>query len=105
MVGRQLEPLLFRSRDMEKAVMPRKPRAKPVPPLVLDVVAAAYRETKGAPGRWTSVSSLNLGVEQDIIDTAISIAVSSGWLSVGGKPAHSVIVTAEGIEMLKRTRL
>jgi hypothetical protein len=77
-------------------------RARPVPPLVLEAVAAAYRETRGAPGRWTSVSSLNLDAEQEKIDAAILLAALSGWVSIGGKPAHSVIVTAEGIEMLKK---
>lgn len=85
--------------------MGNKPRTKPVPPLVLDAVLAAYKATGGAPGRWTSLSSLNLGAEQEKIDAAILLAALSGWLQVGGKPAHSVIVTAEGIELLRKRKL
>jgi hypothetical protein len=82
--------------------MARTPRAKPVPPLVVEAVEAAYGATKGLPGRWTSVSSQKLDARQEKIDAAILLPTLSGYLSIGGKPAHSVIVTAEGIELLKK---
>jgi hypothetical protein len=73
---------------------------------VLELLEAVYKQTKGAHGRWVGVDSLDLGADEDKTDAAILLAALSGWLQAGGNPPHSVIITAEGIDLLrKRGRL
>ena len=39
--------------------------------------------------------------DPDRNDTAIMLAALVGYLTVGGKPAHSVAITAAGLALLK----
>ena len=51
---------------------------------------------------------MNLGLaadDQERNDAAILLAHLSGWLTVGGKPPHSVGLTAAGFALLKERGL
>lgn len=48
---------------------------------------------------WASVSDVAKRMktdDYDAVDAAITYAESKGWLSTGGKPAFSVLLTAAG---------
>jgi hypothetical protein len=73
--------------------------AKDVHPLVLAELQAVWRATAKRPQPYyVSVDSLGLPLEAERNDTAIMLA---GWLTVGGKQAHSVAITPAGLALLK----
>ena len=81
-------------------------RANDVHPLVLAVLQAVWLSTAKRPQPYyVSVATLRLPAEIELNDTAIMLAVLSGWLTVGGKPAHSVAITSEGLKLLKERGL
>jgi hypothetical protein len=77
-----------------------------VHPLVLAVLQAEWRATAKRPQPYyVSVDSLRLPPDIERNDTAIMLATLSGWLTVGGKPTHSVAITAGGVALLKDRRM
>jgi hypothetical protein len=68
-------------------------------PFVVKLLQAVGSASKGKPPQtWISVD--DLGLKPDHLDATISRAVEIGWISAGGKPPHSVTITASGIEAL-----
>ena len=61
-----------------------------------------WHATAGRPQPYyVGVDSLELSPDPDRNDTAIMLAALVGYLTVGGKPAHSVAITAAGLALLK----
>ena len=64
-----------------------------VHPLVLAVLQAVQRATADRrPPYYVSVEGLALADYPERIDAAVMLAVLSGWLVAGGKPAHPQIL-------------
>ena len=67
--------------------------------LALDVLATrvcqAARDARQEHEAWVGIDHIRdrLGVEErHTIDAAVAFASAQGWLSIGGRPAHSVIL-------------
>lgn len=65
----------------------------------LDILAArvcqAARDARKEHEAWVHIDHLrdHLGVEDlRTVDAAVAFASAKGWLSIGGRPAHSVLV-------------
>ena len=59
-------------------------------------VCRAVRDVRGERQAWIAVAQLadHLDSESlDAIDAAIAFAAAKGWLSLGGAPSHSVLLT------------
>lgn len=59
-------------------------------------VCRAVRDVRGEHQAWIAVAQLadHLDSENpDAIDAAIAFAAAKGWLSLGGAPSHSVLLT------------
>jgi hypothetical protein len=69
---------------------------------VLAVLRAVHRTTGGrlAPF-YAGVDTLGLAPDPARNGAALLLAAYKGWLTVGGKPAHSVAITASGVALLK----
>ena len=76
-------------------------KSKPKPdPFVMKLLTALARATKGKPPQtWISVDDLGLNPTRHL-DSTIDRAVEAGWISAGGRPAHSVTITAEGLKQV-----
>jgi hypothetical protein len=74
-----------------------------VHPLVLAVLQAVQHATAGRrPPFYVSVDDLDLAPDDpERNGAAIMLAELRGWLTTGGKPAHSVAITASGLALLK----
>ncbi|MEI7776268.1 MAG: hypothetical protein WCK17_16005 [Verrucomicrobiota bacterium] len=69
-------------------------------PFVLKLLQALAKASKGKPPQtWISVD--DLGLKPDHLDATIARAVDAGWISAGGKPSHSVTITASGHKVLE----
>jgi hypothetical protein len=74
-----------------------------VHPLVLAVLQAVHKATgdRRAPF-YVGVDDLDLVPDdQERNGAAIQLAEYRGWVVVGGKPAHSVAITASGLAVLR----
>jgi hypothetical protein len=67
--------------------------------LALDVLAArvcqAARDARKEHEAWVGIDHIRdqLGVEDlCTVDAAVAFASAKGWLSIGGRPAHSVLL-------------
>ncbi len=59
-------------------------------------VCHAVRDVRGEHQAWIAVTRVvdHLDSEKpDAIDAAIAFAAAKGWLSLGGAPSHSVLLT------------
>jgi hypothetical protein len=71
-------------------------------PLVLELLRATAKASKGKPlPFWVGVDDLGLPDNSERIENAIVLAALNGWLSVGGLPAHSITITAEGLKQIE----
>ena len=68
-------------------------------PPTIDAVAVrvcrAVREARAADDAWISIDCLSEFLRLDhpqMIDAALAFASAKGWLSIGGRPAHSVLL-------------
>jgi hypothetical protein len=53
----------------------------------------------GKHSQWVSVSKISQHInvkDEEMLNGAITFAARSGWLMVGGQPAHSVLLTQPG---------
>ena len=53
----------------------------------------------GKHSQWVSVSKVSLHIhvkDDEMLNGAITFAAQSGWIMVGGQPAHSVLLTQSG---------
>lgn len=58
-------------------------------------VCRAVREVRGEDQAWIAIDCLDefLRLEDlQAIDAALAFASAKGWLSIGGRPAHSVLL-------------
>jgi hypothetical protein len=67
--------------------------------LALDALATrvcqAVRDVRKEHEAWIGIDRIRdrLGVEDlRIVDAAVAFASAKGWLSIGGSPAHSVLI-------------
>lgn len=67
--------------------------------LALDTLAArvcqAVRDVRKEHEAWVGIDHIRdrLGVEDlRTVDAAVAFASAKGWLSIGGSPAHSVLI-------------
>jgi hypothetical protein len=67
--------------------------------VAVDVLAArvcqAARDARKEHQAWVGIDQIrdHLGVEDlRTVDAAVAFASAKGWLSIGGRPAHSVLV-------------
>jgi hypothetical protein len=65
----------------------------------IDILAVqlchAVREVRGDDKAWIGIDCLNEFLRLDdsaMIDAALAFASAKGWLSIGGRPAHSVLL-------------
>lgn len=79
--------------------MTRIAAAARFPKLAVDVLAArvcqAARDVRNEHEAWVYIDHIGnrLGVDDvRILDAAVAFASAKGWLSIGGRPAHSVLV-------------
>ena len=96
---------------MKPPASKKRQRSPPSPgedvhPHVLAVLQAVWLVTAKRPqSSYVSVTSPRLPPDIELNDTAIMLAALSGWITVGGKPAHSVAITAAGLKLLKERSL
>ena len=71
-------------------------------PLALDFLAVelcqAVREVCQQPEDWVDIDRIRDrfgAVEQRTVDAAMAFASAKGWLSIGGRPAHSILLTRD----------
>jgi hypothetical protein len=60
-------------------------------------VCQAVRDVREEHEAWIGIDCLNefLGADDPhLIDAALAFASAKGWLSIGGRPAHSVLLNA-----------
>ena len=53
----------------------------------------------GKHSQWVSVSKIFQHIhvkDEEMLNGAITFAAQSGWLMIGGQPAHSVLLTQSG---------
>jgi len=75
-------------------------------PFVLDVLQAVQRAAAGRRQPFfVSVADLGLPPDPERLNAAVMLASFSGWLRAGGRPPHSVAITAEGLAILKERGL
>ena len=58
-------------------------------------VCRAVREVRAEDQAWIAIDCLNEFLRLDdvqAIDAALAFASAKGWLSIGGRPAHSVLL-------------
>lgn len=58
-------------------------------------VCQAVREVRDEHQAWIAIDCLNEFLRLDdtqAIDAALAFASAKGWLSIGGRPAHSVVL-------------
>ena len=61
-------------------------------------VCQAVRDVRPDDQAWTGIDCLEefLGLDDPhLIDAALAFASAKGWLSIGGRPAHSVLLHAD----------
>jgi hypothetical protein len=65
----------------------------------IDVIAVqvcqAVRDVRSEEQAWIAIDCLNEFLRLDdlqTIDAALAFASAKGWLSIGGRPAHSVLL-------------
>jgi hypothetical protein len=59
---------------------------------VNDLMAGKYSQ-------WVSVSKVSQHInvkDEEMLNGAITFAAQSGWIMIGGQPAHSVLLTQSG---------
>ena len=79
-----------------------KPKPKPNP-LVMQLLRATAKAGKGKPAPfWVGVDDLDLPDSRERIEAAVVAAALHGWLNVGGRPAHSITITAAGRKQISR---
>jgi hypothetical protein len=73
-----------------------------MPPLALDFLAVelcqAVRDVRSEPQTWVDIDRIRdrLGaVEPRTVDAAMAFASAKGWLSIDGRPAHSILLTRD----------
>jgi hypothetical protein len=64
-------------------------------PLARRLCKGVYDLAGGKHLQWVSVSKISVK-DEEMLNGAISFAAQSGWLMVGGQPAHSVLLTQPG---------
>jgi hypothetical protein len=75
---------------------------RPPPPLVLRLLTAVHEAMPDGPApQWVGVDTLQLRVDRIRLDQAIGLAATSGWLKTSGNPPKVVLITSDGIELLK----
>ena len=58
-------------------------------------ICQAVRDVRAEDEAWIAIDCLNefLGLDDvHTIDAALAFASAKGWLSIGGRPAHSVLL-------------
>ena len=68
-------------------------------PLARRLCKAVYDLMEGKRSQWVSVTRVSQEIkvkDEEMLNGSISFAAQSGWLQVGGQPAHSVLLTAGG---------
>lgn len=78
--------------------MPRLNR-DPAERLVLSVCRAVLEAHADRRLRWSTVDQVQAllpTVSDAQLEAAIAVAVERGWLQSAGRPAHSVLLTAQG---------
>ena len=61
-------------------------------------VCQAVRDVREENEAWIGIDCLEefLGIDDlRLVDAALAFASAKGWLSIGGQPAHSVLLNAE----------
>ncbi len=48
---------------------------------------------------WVKLADLDIDVREEAVVAALVWANSRSWLRVGGQPAHSVVLTEEGLKV------
>jgi len=64
-------------------------------------VCQAVREVRVEDQAWIGIDCLNEFLRLDdvgMVDAALAFASAKGWLSIGGRPAHSVLLTGSAPE-------
>jgi hypothetical protein len=72
------------------------------PPSTIDALAVrvcqAVRDVREEHEAWIGIDCLEefLGIDDlRLVDAALAFASAKGWLSIGGRPAHSVLLNAD----------
>ena len=68
-------------------------------PLAIRICKAAYTVMDGKRSQWASVAKLSQVIkvkDEEMLNSAITLAARKGWLMVGGQPIHSVLLTDKG---------
>ena len=68
------------------------------------VCKSAHRFMHDRPNQWVSVHDIcqELKIPRDrTIDEAILYAVQRGWLTISPPPVHSVLLTADGHDLVR----
>ena len=60
-------------------------------------VCQAARDVRKDHQAWVGIDHIRetLGEDLRTVDAAVAFASAKGWLSIGGRPAHSVLVSQD----------
>ena len=68
-------------------------------PLAIRICKAAHSMMDGERSQWVSVAKVSQVIkvkDEEMLSSAITFAAQKGWLMVGGRPVHSVLLTDKG---------
>ena len=77
----------------------RKAPSRSYEPLARRLYKGVNDLLDGKHSQWVSVSKVSQHIvvkDEEMLNGAITFAAQSGWLMVGGQPAHSVLLTHSG---------
>jgi hypothetical protein len=68
---------------------------KKADPLVMELLIALERLSRGRPAQWW-IGVAELGIDPEQLEETLTRAEEQGLVSLGGKPAHSAVITQAG---------
>lgn len=78
----------------------KKVRSDDVDVVLKELLRATERAHAGNLKRWVQVADLDFPYTPTQLHLAIGVAEQAGWLIVGGKPVHSVMLTQNGLKQI-----
>jgi hypothetical protein len=78
----------------------KKARSSDADVVLKELLRATERAHGSNRKRWVMVGELDFPYTLTQTHAAIAVAEQEGWLIVGGKPAHSVMITPQGLKQI-----
>lgn len=78
----------------------KKARSGDADVVLKELLRATERAHGGNRQRWVQVGDRDFPYTPTQLSFAIAIAEQQGWVIVGGKPAHSLMITQQGLKQI-----